>query len=147
MKDITLSREESRLFEEAVDAAARIYHDRAHDAAQGTAPAFGVDDQPAETPPVDTVSACALMVTMSALRETAQDLRKMRIGTDQRGPLALSWRWADEKDEGNMETVITIHRDSADTTGAMLLQAVFNANIRERAPSAQLTLLERLTQP
>jgi len=144
MKDLTLTREESRLFEEAVATAARVYHERANHAARGAAPVFGVDDQPAAAPEVDVVNASALMVTVAALAEVRDDLYKTRTGTEQRGPLALSFRWASE-DESDLETVTTIHRDGPSTIGGMLLLAVFNANISEKAPRAQLALLERLT--
>lgn len=145
MKDITLTREESRLFEEAVATAARVYHERANYAARGAVPAFGVDDQPADTSEVDAVNASALMVTMAALADVRDDLYKTRTGTEQRGPLAMSFQWASEEDETDIETVTTLHLGVPATAVGMLLLAVFNANICEQAPAAQLALLERLT--
>lgn len=155
MKSITLTAAESRQFEEAVSNAARIYHERSQQATRALVPAFGVDDQPASgAPPVDPVASCALMVTMAALEEVRDDLFRTRNGIEQRGPLALICRWAREEDETDIETVTTIRLDDPATTGAMLLQAIFNANVAawkaggERRPGkATMALLERLTRP
>ena len=84
MKDIALNQHESRMFEEAVDAAARVYQHRANAAVQGWVPEFGVDDQPAApAAKADAVVAAALMATMSSLRDTARDLREKRIANEQ----------------------------------------------------------------
>jgi len=129
MHAIALTREESRLFEEALDAAVRLYQHRAKVATQAA----------------DMVTASALKATFVALRTTAGDLRGTRIGSQQRGPLALSWRWADEGDENSMETVITIHRGDPDTTGYAMLAAILSANRQGEAPHEIIALLERLT--
>lgn len=133
---ITLDAHETALLVEAVGAASSVYHRAATKYTPGV-PAFSVDDQPAtQKASVDAVLSASLMLTLYGLRALKHALTQPR----ETHPMVVE---LDMDDFG--KDVVTIRRgERPDDAISLLMQAVFNANVKIKPGRKTMALLERL---
>ncbi|MCK2185703.1 hypothetical protein [Halomonas getboli] len=146
MKRIKLSQHDHQTLQAAIGAAIAVYQQEAEKASAGTAPAMGVDDQPAAPrPPVDLVQASMAMATVSLMHAASRAANN--VGTDaaqEASPVQFSVPNDDEcDDDWDMSVIITYSGDHT-TPSYQAMLAIFNANLQSKASTDVMRLLDKL---
>lgn len=142
----TLTEQESNLFRSAIEVAVGAYQNHANKVTDYRAPAFGLDDQPADDQShVDPVASSAAMMMISLMKVIAKDYSDaMTHDKASIGP--LSFAAIDGEDDSYEVTVsYQFSRHQQTSLGYQALLAIFNANLAHpERHSPTMKLLERL---
>ncbi|MGP9633773.1 hypothetical protein ACT3R7_11970 [Halomonas sp. AOP43-A1-21] len=134
---VALSAAETKLFLHAVSAAASAYHRSANVFGPG-APAFGMDDQPAQSKSTVDLMACnACILMLSELRE----LKKALSTSRNKHPLIERLEFEGD----SADYAATVNRgDCGGDKNSLILQAIYSANVQMKQDRRTMKVIERL---
>lgn len=140
-KNVTLQGHEIEHFANAVQIAFYHYQDMTQRSAP-IAPAFGMDDEPAEAAPVDTAQAAAYMLMLTSIERLKNALNMPPGGTNTDTDVHFTY-CVDEDDESR--DTLTLHlSDHPTAPETILIEGICATNGKAKSGVGVLKVLQRL---
>lgn len=143
-KTFELTTREAELLEGAIRTAIGVYRQMI----PAASPAFGVDDQPAETDRYDAdwaTRTTAIMLTLASLETLRDDMERALYGRALLGPIAITYSREEVADSPDNHELTLEHDGRPTGAGHLVLSAVFHANMTaQHRHVPTMNLLDRL---